>query len=74
MPITDGQPSALKLNDGLVESFEEKPVGEGGLINAGFFILSPKILDYIDGDQTIFEQDRPAELRIGREHRGKRHG
>lgn len=40
-----------------VASFSEKPqVGEGW-INGGFFVLEPDVLDYIDGDQTIFERD-----------------
>ena len=40
-----------------VDSFMEKPRGEGGWINAGFFICEPKVLDYIDeGDSTVFER------------------
>ena len=35
--------------------FQEKPQGDGGWINAGFFILSPKVLDYIDGDNCVWE-------------------
>ena len=35
--------------------FVEKPRGDGGVINGGFFVLSPKILDYIDGDQSSWE-------------------
>jgi len=36
-------------------SFDEKPHGEGGWINGGFFVLSPKVIDYIDGDKTTWE-------------------
>jgi glucose-1-phosphate cytidylyltransferase len=38
-----------------VTAFEEKPEGEGGWINGGFFVLSPKALDYIDGDEIMWE-------------------
>lgn len=39
-----------------VMSFKEKPKGDGGLINGGFFVLSPKVIDLIDGDQTSWER------------------
>jgi len=42
--------------DGIVNSFMEKPKGDGSLINAGFFVLSPKIFDYLEDDTTIWEQ------------------
>ena len=53
-----GRYGALQLSGTSVMDFAEKPLGEGGLINGGFFILSPKCLDYIDGDQTTWE-DKP---------------
>jgi len=40
-----------------ITGFKEKPVGEGGWVNAGFFVLSPKIGDSIEGDQTVWERD-----------------
>ena len=40
-----------------VEGFVEKPANEGGYINGGFFVLSPKILDFIKNDDTIFEKE-----------------
>lgn len=43
--------------DDEVESFVEKPVGDGSWINGGFFVLEPKIFDYIVGDETIWEQE-----------------
>lgn len=43
--------------DNIVQRFEEKPVSEGGLINGGFFVLSPKVIDYIPGDLTVWERD-----------------
>ncbi len=42
--------------DRIIE-FQEKPVGEGGWINGGFFVLDPKVLDYIDGDGTPWEHE-----------------
>lgn len=56
---------ALDVTAGLVKSFQEKPAQEAGLINGGFFVLSPKIKDYIAGDETIFERE-PLE-RLARE-------
>lgn len=49
---------ALFMDDsqGRVTHFEEKPAGDGGWINGGFFVLSPRALDYIDNDQTIWER------------------
>ena len=37
-------------------SFMEKPKGDGALINAGFFVLSPEVIDFVEGDETIWEQ------------------
>jgi len=40
----------------LVNTFTEKPEGDGGFVNGGFFVLSPSVLDLIDGDETVWEQ------------------
>ena len=40
-----------------VRSFREKPAGDGGYINGGFFVACPSVLDYIDGPDTIWEQE-----------------
>lgn len=48
---------ALAIEGARVTSFREKPEDEGGWINGGFFLLSPKALDYIEGDRTIFERE-----------------
>jgi glucose-1-phosphate cytidylyltransferase len=45
-----------------VQSFMEKPKGDGSWINAGFFVCEPKVLDYIDGDNTVFEQQPLEQL------------
>ena len=50
-----GRYGALRLDGNSVLGFTEKPRGDGGLINGGFFVLSPKCLDLIDGDSTIWE-------------------
>jgi glucose-1-phosphate cytidylyltransferase len=47
----------LGFNGDLVTHFEEKPqIGEGW-INGGFFVLEPKVLEYIDGDATVWERE-----------------
>lgn len=51
-----GRFGALDIHqDQRVTAFKEKPKGDGGLINGGFFVLSPKVIDLIVGDQTIWE-------------------
>ena len=44
-----------RAEDGLVTGFTEKPRGDGGVINGGFFVLSPAVLDYIEGDHSSWE-------------------
>ncbi len=48
---------ALSLDGNTVEGFEEKPEGDGGMINGGYFVLSPKVFDLIEGDHTTWEQE-----------------
>ena len=48
---------ALKIEDDFVNGFEEKPKGDGGFVNGGFFILSPKVLELIDGRNCVWEQE-----------------
>jgi glucose-1-phosphate cytidylyltransferase len=48
---------ALNLNGGQVESFQEKPDGEGDWVNGGFFVLKPEIFDFLEGDDSSFEID-----------------
>jgi glucose-1-phosphate cytidylyltransferase len=67
--VTAVQPAArfgaLEIADHRVRAFEEKPRGDGNWINGGFFVLEPKVLDYIEGDSTIWER-APLE-RLARE-------
>jgi len=51
-----GRFGSLDVEGGVVKSFIEKPVGDGGLINGGFFILSPKVLELIDGPDCVWEE------------------
>jgi glucose-1-phosphate cytidylyltransferase len=52
-----GRFGALDLDaDCMVTSFSEKPAGDGGYINGGFFVLEPGIFDYIEGDETLWER------------------
>ena len=50
-----GRFGALDLEQQKITGFQEKPEGDGGRINGGFFVLSPKVIDYIDGDATVWE-------------------
>ena len=50
-----GRYGALRMNGSRVEGFTEKPRGDGGLINGGFFVLSPKCIDLIVGDHSSWE-------------------
>jgi glucose-1-phosphate cytidylyltransferase len=52
-----GRFGALNIDGGRVTEFLEKPQGDGGMINGGYFVLSPKVLDYIENDATIWEQE-----------------
>ena len=45
----------LRFEDGEIVDFQEKPIGHGGWINGGYFVLSPEVIDLIDGDETPFE-------------------
>lgn len=51
-----GRFGALDFDGHKVNSFKEKPKGDGGMINGGFFVLSPNVLKYIDGDASIWER------------------
>ena len=59
-----GRFGALALEDERVVRFIEKPMGDGSWINGGFFVLSPRVIEYIAGDHTIWERD-PMERLAG---------
>lgn len=52
-----GRFGALDIQHGQVKSFKEKPKGDGAMINGGFFVLSPKVLNYISNDSSVWEQE-----------------
>jgi glucose-1-phosphate cytidylyltransferase len=60
-----GRFGQLTVKDAKILGFNEKPVGDGAWINGGYFILAPAVLDYIDGDDTVWERE-PVE-RLARE-------
>lgn len=51
-----GRFGALDIESGAVNNFKEKPKGDGAMINGGFFVLSPEVIDYIEDDSTVWEQ------------------
>ena len=52
-----GRFGTLNLDKQKIMGFREKPQGDGGWINGGFFVLSPKVIDYIIDDQSIWERE-----------------
>jgi glucose-1-phosphate cytidylyltransferase len=52
-----GRFGALVLDGSHVTSFQEKPRGDGGWINGGFFVCSPSVVDYVKGDETVWERE-----------------
>jgi glucose-1-phosphate cytidylyltransferase len=52
-----GRFGALDIKGDQITQFTEKPKGDGSLINGGFFVLSPKVLELISGDDCIWEEE-----------------
>jgi len=52
-----GRFGAIRYQDNRVIGFQEKPTGDGGWINGGFFVVSPKVGCYIEGDATVWERE-----------------
>lgn len=59
-----GRFGALNMEGGRVLEFTEKPQGDGGMINGGFFVLSPRVLDYLEDDSTVWEQEPLRRLAV----------
>ena len=57
-----GRFGALELVNGRVINFQEKPKGDGVLVNGGFFVLSPEAIDLVDSDSCVWEQKPLATL------------
>jgi len=68
-----GRYGALNIQDGAVHHFQEKPAGDGALINGGFFVLEPSVLDHISGDDTVWEQEPLQKLAASGELSAFRH-
>ncbi|MBY6266510.1 glucose-1-phosphate cytidylyltransferase (plasmid) [Azospirillum sp. 412522] len=62
-----GRFGALEMDGSTVTGFREKPIGDGGWINGGFFVMSPKAIDYIEGDHTSLENEPLANLAADRQ-------
>jgi glucose-1-phosphate cytidylyltransferase len=69
-----GRFGALEIEDEHVRGFQEKPRGDGGWINGGFFVLSPGVFDFIEGDDTSWENGPMPALAERGELRSYRHG
>ncbi|MGO9566344.1 MAG: glucose-1-phosphate cytidylyltransferase [Desulfomonilaceae bacterium] len=54
--LPPGRFGALNLDQKRIVGFQEKPEGDGGRVNGGFMVLSPRVMDYIEGDDTAWER------------------
>lgn len=68
-----GRFGALEFEEDYVRAFREKPAGDGGLINGGFFVLDPSVLELIEGTDSIWEQEPLETLAQSGELVGFRH-
>ncbi len=59
-----GRFGALEMHNHKITSFKEKPKGDGGMINGGFFVLSPQVIDYIKDDDTLWEKEPLEKLAL----------
>jgi glucose-1-phosphate cytidylyltransferase len=57
-----GRFGSLDVEHNKIVGFKEKPQGDGAWVNGGFFVLSPKVIDYIEGDQTVWEHGPVEQL------------
>jgi glucose-1-phosphate cytidylyltransferase len=57
-----GRFGALDLQENRIRGFQEKPHGDGGWVNGGFFVCSKKVISYIENDQTIWERQPMQQL------------
>lgn len=62
-----GRFGAIDFEGSRVTGFKEKPQGDGGWINGGYFVLSPRVVDYIEGDRTVWEQEPMQNLAADRQ-------
>ncbi|MBU5355397.1 glucose-1-phosphate cytidylyltransferase [Paenibacillus barcinonensis] len=70
----NGRFGALDLDESSnVLGFKEKPKGDVGWINGGFFVLNPEVIDYIDGDHTVFEEGPLKQLAMDEQLQAFKH-
>jgi glucose-1-phosphate cytidylyltransferase len=62
-----GRFGALEISGTQIDAFVEKPQGDGGWINGGFFVLNPKVLEMVEGDATLWER-QPLESLAAQKH------
>lgn len=73
--MPDGRFGVLEINeDSTIERFAEKKKEDGGWINAGYMVLEPQVLDYINGDQTTFEKEPLEKLSAEGQLQAYKHG
>ena len=71
--LQPGRFGVLDREGDSVRGFTEKPIPSGGWINGGFFVLSPKVIEYISSDACSWEQDVMSQLAIEGELRAFEH-
>jgi glucose-1-phosphate cytidylyltransferase len=69
-----GRFGAVNTDGDVVRGFQEKPSGDGGWINGGFFVLQPRVIDRVAGDKTVWEQEPLEGLAADGQLRAYRHG
>jgi glucose-1-phosphate cytidylyltransferase len=60
-----GRYGSMEIDGDVVRGFREKPRGDGGWINGGFFVLEPSVLELVDGDDTVWEREPMERLAAG---------
>lgn len=55
--LPPGRFGALEFDGSKVRTFQEKPKGDGAMINGGFFVLSPEVIEYIEDDNSVWERE-----------------
>lgn len=68
-----GKFGRMSLKDNIVNHFEEKPVGDEGWINGGYFVLEPSVFDYLKDESTIWEREPLEELSKNKQLSAYRH-
>lgn len=75
--LTAAQPpgrfGALGMDGDIIESFKEKPMGDGNWINGGFFVLNPKVIELISDDTTVWEKEPLEKLAASKQLHAFKH-